>query len=270
MLECVVNLSEGRDAARLAAISQVAGSALLDVHTDPWHNRAVLSLASEDIVEVALAVTRAAVEILDLNAHVGVHPRLGVVDVVPFVPLGPAGFGGPIDLEEALLARDRFATLVGSVLDLPCFLYGPKRTLPEIRRNAFVDFAPDTGPGTPHRTAGACCVGARPCLVAYNLYLASGDLGLARRIAREVRSDDVRALGLAVGDAVQVSCNLVAPWSTGPADIYDEVAARGAISHTELVGLVPDAVLQQTEPSRWEELDLGQERTIEARLAARQ
>jgi len=266
MLECVVNLSEGRDPALVAELAAAAGGALLDLHTDAWHNRAVLTLADADVLEAALAVTRAAVALLDLTGHQGVHPRLGVVDVVPFVPLGAAGFGGPIDLSEAIAARDRFARAASEGLALPCFVYGPERSLPEIRRRAFTDLAPDEGPHVPHPTAGACCVGARPCLVAYNLYLASGDLATARRIAARVRSDEVRALGLSVGDEVQVSCNLIAPWSTGPVEIYAEVSRFAEVSRAELVGLVPSALLERVESARWPELDLDPDRTIEARL----
>jgi glutamate formiminotransferase len=199
---------------------------------------------------------------LDINEHEGAHPRLGVVDVVPFVPLGSA------TMADALAARDEFAAWVGDDLGVACFLYGPERSLPDVRRHAFVDLMPDTGPGQPHPTAGACCVGARPILVAYNLWLADTDLALAREIARQLRSSSVRALGLAVGDSVQVSMNLVAPLVTGPADVYDAVEARAEIARAELVGLLPSAVLQRTDRSRWPALDLAEDRTIESRLTA--
>ncbi|MCI4370910.1 MAG: hypothetical protein L3J81_06250, partial [Thermoplasmata archaeon] len=105
----MVNLSEGRDPALVAELAGVAGGALIDLHTDAWHNRAVLTLADADVLDAALAVTRSAVDRLDLTGHRGVHPRLGVVDVVPFVPLA-AGRGAPeLDLTPALEARDAFA-----------------------------------------------------------------------------------------------------------------------------------------------------------------
>ncbi len=151
---------------------------------------------------------------------------------------------------------------------MPCFAYGPERTLPDVRRHAFRDLAPTTGPERPHPSAGAMAVGARPVLVAYNLWLAEPDLALAREVARELRSPQVRTLGLAVGDEVQVSMNLVDPLAVGPADVWDAVAARTGIARAELVGLVPRAVLDDVEPARWERLDLASERTIEARLAA--
>jgi glutamate formiminotransferase len=190
-----------------------------------------------------------------------VHPRLGVVDVVPFVPLDGES------MASAVGARDAFAAWAASELGVPCFLYGPERSLPEVRRRAFVDLRPDTGPPAPHPTAGACCVGARPVLVAYNVWLSTADVAVARRVAAAVRSPELRALGLACGDRVQVSMNLVQPLVVGPADAYDAVAALAPPAGAELVGLVPSAVLDRIPPSRWPELDLTRDRTIEARLA---
>jgi glutamate formiminotransferase len=153
-----------------------------------------------------------------------------VVDVVPFVPLDTR------DLGAALRARDAFASWAAVEHDLPCFLYGPERALPEIRRRAFVDLAPDTG----------------------------------RRIAAGLRGPNVRALALRLGERVQVSTNLLEPLIVGPDAVYDAVAAVTPISGAELVGLAPRAVLDAIPPSRWSTLDLSAERTIEARAAARQ
>lgn len=257
MLECVINISEGCDEQAIAAIAGAGGPHLLDVHTDPHHNRSVLTLIGED---AARAVTAEAVARIDLRDHVGVHPRIGAVDVVPFVPLAGA------TLADAVAARDRFCRWAADELDLPCFTYGPERTLPEVRREAFRGLAPATGPDHPHPTAGAVAVGARPVLVAYNVWLAEPDLDLARRIAREVRAPAVRTLGLAVGDRVQVSMNLVDPAAVGPAAATDAVAARAAVAGCELVGLVPQAVLAAVPEERWAELDLDANRTIEERL----
>jgi glutamate formiminotransferase/glutamate formiminotransferase/formiminotetrahydrofolate cyclodeaminase len=258
LLECVVNVSEGRRADVIGELAGLAGPALLDVHRDPDHNRAVLTLVGEG---APMAVAAGAVERLDLRAHTGAHPRIGVVDVVPFVPLGTS------TMADAVAARDRFASWAGEALGLPCFLYGPERSLPDVRRTAFVDLAPDTGPPAPHPTAGACAVGARPPLVAYNVWLDGADLPVARAIARELRGRSVRALGLEVGSHVQVSMNLVEPDVVGPDAVYDEVAARASVARAELVGLLPDAVLRRVDPARWAELDLNPERTIESRLA---
>jgi glutamate formiminotransferase len=262
VLECVINVSEGRRADVIDALAHVAGSVLLDRHSDPHHNRSVLTLAGPDVQHVARAVTRAAVEAIDLNRHAGVHPRLGVVDVVPFVPLEGSG------MIDALAARDAFAAWAASALGVPCFLYGPDRTLPEVRRDAYTSLRPDTGPSSAHPTAGAICVGARPPLVAYNLWLTDGNVANAVRIASEVRNSAVRALGLLVGDTAQVSLNLVDPMAFGPERAWDEVAARAPIARAELVGLLPRIVLERVPSARWAELDLDASRTIEARLDA--
>jgi glutamate formiminotransferase len=262
LLECVVNISEGRDADLVTAIGATAGDALLDTHLDPHHHRSVLTLVGEGAPR---AVARAAVERLDIGAHRGVHPRIGVVDVVPFVALGstpPA---------EAVAARDRFAAWVATELGVPAFLYGPERTLPDVRRHAFAELAPDhrpPGPARPHPTAGAVAVGARPLLVAWNVHLAEPDLAVARRVAAAVRGPHLRALGLQVGDRVQVSMNLVAPDVVGPAEAWDAIAALVTPADAELVGLIPRSVLDRTPRTRWSQLDLAPERTIEARLPA--
>jgi len=260
VLECVVNISEGRRHDLIETVARAAGPELLDVHTDPDHHRSVLTLVGEDAPR---AVAAAAVLALDLTSHRGAHPRMGVVDVVPFVPLGSA------TMTDAVAARDRFAAWAAAQLAVPCFCYGPERTLPDVRAGAFATLAPTVGPDRPHPTAGAMAVGARPVLVAYNLWLRRPDLDAARAIARAVRSPSVRALGLAVGDRVQVSMNLIDPAVTGPADVYDAVGAAADIERAELVGLVPQAVLDATDPTDWADLDLAPDRTIEARLRAR-
>jgi glutamate formiminotransferase len=260
VLECVVNVSEGCRPDVVGRIGAAAGDDLLDTHTDPDHNRSVFTLVGE---EAPRALARAAVDLLDIGEHEGVHPRLGVVDVVPFVPLGDAM---PAD---ALAARDRFAAWLAGELAVPSFAYGPERTLPDVRRLAFRGLAPDAGPPAPHPTAGATAVGARPILVAWNVWLAEPDLDLARRVAKAVRDPHLRALGLAVAGGAQVSMNLVAPDVVGPAEAWDRVAAQAPVARAELVGLVPRSVLDRTDPGRWQQLDLGDDRTIEHRLAHR-
>jgi glutamate formiminotransferase len=272
VLECVVNISEGRRREVVEAIAAAAGTCLLDVHTDPHHNRAVLTLAgAEELEEAVRALATHTVTRIDLRAHVGVHPRVGALDVVPFVPMAGA------TMADAVAARDRFAAWAGARLEVPCFLYGPERPLPEVRRRAFVDLAPDTGPSVAHPTAGATCVGARGVLVAYNLWLApeagaglrgpNAALDVARSVAAAVRGPAVRALGLDVGGRAQVSTNLVDPLVVGPAQVYDAVAALAPVAGAELVGLVPAAVLEAVPAERWVELDLARSRTIEGRLA---
>ena len=119
MLECVVNVSEGRDRGVVDAIASAGRACLLDVHADPHHNRAVLTLAGPGVEDAARAVATEAVRRIDLRLHVGVHPRLGAVDVVPFVPLAGSS------MDDAIAARDRFAAWAGDELGVPCFLYGP-------------------------------------------------------------------------------------------------------------------------------------------------
>lgn len=262
MLECVVNISEGRDIALLAGLAELLSPSLLDVHTDPDHNRSVFTLVGEDAPR---ELARECVARLSLTAHSGVHPRVGVVDVVPFVPLQGS------TMADATAARDRFAGWIGGELGVPAFLYGAERTLPDIRRNAWQGLSPDAGPDRPHPSAGAVCVGARDVLVAYNVWLEGADIALTKRIASQVRTDAVRTLGLQVGNLTQVSMNLVSPHVAGPAEAYDavlrEINGTGArVLHAELVGLLPAGVLSSVPESRWEELDLSAERTIEARL----
>lgn len=263
MLECVVNLSEGRDPLVLERLAAVVGDDLLDLHRDPHHHRSVFTLLGE---EAPRALARAAVAALDLRGHDGVHPRIGVVDVVPFVPLSGT------DLTPALEARDRFADWMADELGVPCFRYGPQRTLPAVRRSAWRDLPPDTGGPEPHPTAGGCAVGARPVLIAYNLWLATPDLAAARRVAARLRQPGVRTLGLAVGTRVQLSMNLVDPSTMGP--LVVERAARALlreegndVAGAELVGLLPESVLAAIPRADWERLDLSDDRTIEYRVA---
>ena len=264
MLECVVNVSEGRDPAAIAEIAAAAGPDLLDVHTDPDHNRTVLTLVGE---EAPRRVATEALSRLDLSRHSGAHPRVGVVDVVPFVPLANS------TMRDARRARDAFATWLAGEHGVPVFLYGDERSLPEVRRGAFRTLTPDVGPSTPHPTGGAACVGCRGVLVAYNVWLGDASIEEARRIATAIRRREVRALGLLVGDHVQVSMNLLDPDVLGPAAAHDLVAehvrAPAFIERAELVGLVPAEVVDAIDPGRWAALDLSADQTIEARLARR-
>jgi glutamate formiminotransferase len=262
VLECVVNISEGRSAEVLSALATAAGDVLLDVHRDPDHNRAVFTMGgdSEDLRTPVRNLTTAAVERLDISQHQGVHPRLGAVDVVPFVPLEGS------TMSDAVAERDSYARWAGDELGVPCFLYGPERSLPQLRREAFGSLRPDTGPASPHPSAGAIAVGARPPMVAYNVWLAEGDLDRAKTIARSLRSPAVRALAFPVAGTVQVSFNLVDPGAFGPAEAYDAVGHHARVQRAELVGLMPETVLRAIPPRRWAELDLAPEKTIEARL----
>ena len=251
MLVSALNISEGRAGAALDRIAAAAGRALLDVHRDEYHQRSVLTVAGE---EAARAVAAAAVAAIDLRRHSGVHPRLGALDVVPFVPYGEA------TMADAERARDDFVAWAAAELMLPALVYaegGP--TLPEVRRRARHLLLP-------HPTAGAVAVGARGPLVAFNVWLAVPDLALARRVASAVRAPGIRTLGLPVGDRVQVSMNLIDPLRIGPATAYDAVATLARVAGAELVGLVPDAVLAAVPRERWSALDLDATKSVEARL----
>lgn len=264
MLECVVNISEGRDR-RL--VERIAGDAtdVLDIHTDSDHNRSVLTLVG---TAAPRRVTLAAVGALDIRDHRGEHPRLGVVDVVPFVAIGDATH------DEALAARNEFARWACDALSLPVFLYGPERTLPDIRRSAWATLLPDVGPHQPHPTAGAVCVGVREPLIAYNVLLESNDMNAAKSIAQRVRRPGLRSLAFLVEGRAQVSMNIVDTKSVRVSDAYDAVASEAAASgisirKAELVGLLLDEHLRANEASRWEQLDIDVTRTVEYRLANR-
>ena len=281
MLEAVVNVSEGRDPVRLRAIGAAAGSALLDVHSDPDHHRTVFTVAAAESARTEAATRRlvdVACEDLDLRDHQGVHPRLGIVDVVPFVALGPT----PADI--AVSAAHAFGAWLVREHAIPVFFYGDAapdhRTLPSVRRDAFTRRAPDLGPDTPHPRFGATAVGARPPLVAVNVELASADLQLAKTIARETRERDggllgVRTLGLALESrgTVQVSMNLVDLAATGIERACSEVRDRAhvrdvQVARVELVGLMPAAELARCSDRfrGWSGLD--ESSTIEARVNA--
>ncbi len=269
MFECVVNIAEGRDQDVLDHLSAAAGASLRDRHADPWHHRSVFTLIDEPpaLATAVRELASAAYERIDLRRHHGVHPRIGVVDVVPFVALDPAR------ASEACALRDEMAEWLATRFDVPVFLYGPvgdgERTLPDIRRDAFARRGPDVGPPQPRPERGASAVGCRGLLVAWNVWLGEVTLAEARAIAHAVRGPAVRSLAFPVGESVQVSCNLIDPLRVGPSTVYDAVAAAlprsGVIERSELVGLAPRALLEREPRERWDELDLSPERTIEAR-----
>ncbi|HXL41028.1 MAG TPA: glutamate formiminotransferase, partial [Actinomycetota bacterium] len=232
------------------------GVHVLDVHTDPDHNRSVLTLAGRAgaLVDGVVAAASMAVQTIHLPTHEGVHPRFGAIDVIPFVPVGTDPGGMATAVSAAREAARRIADEVG----IPCFLYeeaGCGRSLPEVRRRAFADLAPDFGGPGPHPVAGAVAVGAREPLVAYNVDLDTADLELARRIAASVRERDgglphVRALGLPLPSRgiVQVSTNLLRPTVTTIGDVFEAVAGLAAaagvgVEGSEIVGLTPRAAL---------------------------
>jgi len=288
LAECVINISEGRDPEVIAAVAAAGGVCLLDVHSDAEHHRSVLTLGGplHEVSSAARRVAAAAVGAIDLTEHRGIHPRLGAVDVVPFVQLDQADTS-VAPWEAIIAARDSFASWAGSELGIPCFLYGPERSLPDIRRHAFSTLSPDTGPTAPHPTAGASAVGARRVLIAYNVWIAGPSAGgpapeshidvteVARSLAARLRRPGLRTLGLAVDGGAQVSCNVVDHHQVTLSEVFDEVATGSAefgcsVTRGELVGLVPQVSLSAVDECRWVALGLRAEDTIEFRMGTRQ
>lgn len=271
MFECVINVSEGQRLDVLEILGEAAGASLRDFHSDEVHNRSVFTLIHhrDELRHDVHAFADATMNALDLREHVGVHPRFGVLDVVPYVALDES------KAHEALALRDETAAWVAAAFNIPVFLYGPfpdgfTRSLPDVRREAFRTLRPDLGPETPDPILGSSAVGARNVLVAWNLWMRDISLDEGKAIAATVRCREVRALAFSVGAFVQISCNLIEPLQVGPSTIYDQVLAvldGGVIDHAELVGLVPEGVLRTTDRARWDQLDLSYEKTIEARLA---
>jgi len=279
VLECVPNVSEGRDDRVIAALVDACGPSLLDVHRDSDHHRSVFTIAGpgpRDAVGAVQALARVAGELIDIRTHRGVHPRLGALDVVPFV-----AFDEP--RQAAVDAAIAFADWVAAALRLPVFLYDRAdpagRTLPEARRDAFVRRSPDRGPTAPHPRLGAVAVGARPPMIAVNCWLDTRDLPLAREVATSVRERDgglpgVRALAFTLdeGGATQVAMNLVDLERTGLEEACTAVrrrveAAGSHVTRVEVVGLVPAAELAGCSQPFLDWAGLGPDLTIEGRLA---
>jgi glutamate formiminotransferase len=270
LVECVPNFSEGRRLdivdALAAAVAETPSVTLLDRTSDRDHNRSVLTFAGPSTA-VAQAMEQAvaiAIERIDMTVHQGEHPRLGAVDVVPFVPLGETTIDETIEL-----ARD-FGRRIAQRFELPVYLYAKAATRPErailadIRRPQFEglrdligtpEFAPDFGPNHVHPTAGATVVGARPFLIAYNINLETRDAEIARRIARRVRERSgglprVQALGLYLEDlgCAQVSMNLLDFTVTPVWLVWETVVGLAREEgveprESELIGLAPLASL---------------------------
>jgi glutamate formiminotransferase/formiminotetrahydrofolate cyclodeaminase len=270
LVECVPNFSEGRDPAVIAAIRDaiagVAGVHVLDVSSDVSHHRSVITFVAPlaTAVEAAFAGIAAATARIDLTAHAGAHPRLGATDVVPFIPLDGATMDDCISLAHELGER------VATQLAIPVYFYeraarsSARQNLADVRRGEFegirdsiaVDDTriPDCGPRAVHPTAGAIAIGARPFLVAYNVYLGPAhNLPVAQAVARAVRGSSgglrfVKAMGLEVDGQAQVSMNLVDTEQTPLHRVFEmvrgEAAAHGVTpTWSELVGLVPERCL---------------------------
>ena len=264
LVECVPNFSEGRDQATIdalrAAIVAIPAVKLLDVQSDAAHNRSVFTFVAPPAaaVDAAFAAMRVATARIDLTKHSGEHPRIGATDVVPFVPVTA------VTMEECVALARRLGERVGRELEIPVFLYAraatrPERVLlPDLRRGEFEGMRertiePDFGPTHVHRTAGATAIGARPFLVAYNVYLDTGDVAIAKDIAKQIRTSSgglpaVQASGFEVDGLAQVSMNLLDIDITPPATVFGAIKSlagkRGVdVKKSEVVGLIPERAI---------------------------
>ena len=269
LVACVPNFSEGRNQETLdalrAALTSVPDVKLLDVQADASHHRSVFTFVAppEAALEAGFRAMRVALERIDLTKHKGEHPRMGATDVVPFVPVRDA------TLEDCVGLARRLAERAASELQIPIYLYAraaarPERErLPDIRKGEFEGLrerigrdaaaAPDYGPPRIHPTAGVTAIGARPPLVAYNIYLDTSDVAAAKEIAKRIRTSSgglpaVQASGFAVNGQAQVSMNLLDIDTTPPARVFAAVEAaareRGVeILRSEVVGLIPERAI---------------------------
>jgi glutamate formiminotransferase len=295
LMEAVPNLSEGRDMAVVeAAVEAVleAGAEVLDWSADPDHNRSVLTLLGtpETIEAAALALARVAADRIDLRRHRGVHPRVGALDVLPFVPLVNAS------MEEARALAHRVGRAIRDEIGVPVYFYGrasspPGRGLAELRAGGFEALAAGWPPGRQpdelppgwahagaHPTAGAVCVGARDVLLAWNVVVRGVDLPGARAVARTIRASNggfagVRALALRLErrDAVQISMNIEDLKATDPLEVYRAIETSiaslgGTLGETEIIGLLPDGALHRAAAERLRMGSIGGGKVLGARV----
>jgi glutamate formiminotransferase len=274
VVECVPNFSEGSDARRVEAIvvaMRVDGVRLLDWSMDADHNRSVVTIAGPPsaVVEAAVRGAGKAVELIDLTRQQGVHPRIGAADVIPFVPISG------IKLEQCALLARQAGLEIWRRFGVPVFFYEaaaarPDRAnLEEVRRGQFEGLRdavrkdtarrPDLGGPGLHPTAGACAVGARRFLVAYNIYFDSADVATVRAIAREIRAASgglkgVKAMGVLAHGRAQLSMNITDFQATPVSQVYRTVCSL-ALRHKvvpvegEVIGLIPEAACERD--SEW-------------------
>jgi glutamate formiminotransferase/formiminotetrahydrofolate cyclodeaminase len=296
IVECVPNFSEGRRPEVLTAIREsiqrIDNVFLLDQHTDADHNRTVFTFAGSpgSVSEAAFVAIQTAADLIDLEVHEGEHPRLGATDVVPFIPISG------VTMEECVKLARGLGQRVGEELNIPVYLYEAAATRPErknledIRRGEYEGLkesittdptrAPDFGPQSIGK-AGATVIGARPFLIAFNVYLDTEDVSIAKKIAKTVRFSSgglpfVKALGLLVDGLAQVSMNLTDFTQTPVAKVVEMIREEAMkydtkIHHSELVGLIPQAALVDAVQWYMQLEDFTPDQVLETRLyAARQ
>lgn len=273
IVECVPNFSEGLNRATVQALMDAVTStedvALLDHSMDTDHHRTVLTFCGTPtaIIEAAFRAIRIATDLIDLRAHIGIHPRVGATDVVPFIPIRG------VTMQDCVQLAKRLGERVGRELQIPVFLYERSATRPDhapleaVRRGGLEglafrmasnpDWTPDFGPPRLHHSAGAIAIGARHPLIAYNVNLRSTDLGAARSIARSIRHSNgglphLKSIGVSLASRgmVQVAMNLtdhqVTPIHTAFQAVKMEAAKHGIeVAGSELIGLIPQAALDQ-------------------------
>ena len=293
IIECVPNISEGRRADVVAgivdAVRRVPGARLLDYSSDASHNRSVITMAGDaaSLKAAVLALFEASVAAIDLRAHTGEHPRMGAVDVVPFVPIEG------VTMEECVALAKDTGRSVAERFAVPVYLYEEassnplRKNLEDIRRGEFEGlaakmssdaWAPDFGPRTPHPSAGASVIGARMPLIAYNINLNTDRLDVAKKIAAAVRFSSggfrfVKAMGVTLADRhiVQVSMNLTNYEKTPILRVFEAVkreAERYGVSvlESEIVGLVPAAALVDVAMTTLQLADFKKNQVLETRL----
>src|SRR6478672_10964592 len=293
LVECVPNFSEGRRPEIVSrirdAIASVEGIAVLDVSSDASHNRTVITFVApiEKAVDAAFAGIKQAREVIDLTKHSGEHPRMGASDVVPFIPLEGT------TMEDCIVLARTLGEKVGKELQIPVFLYERAATRPDrenladVRRGEFEGIrddigrtpqrTPDFGPSAVHATAGAVAIGARPFLVAYNVYLGpASNLDVAKEVAKAVRGSSgglryVKGLAFEVDGQAQVSMNLVDTEKTPLYRAYDmvkmEAEAQGVSpTWSEIVGLVPEKALFETAARHIQLRDFKPEMVLEKKV----
>ncbi len=298
LLECIPNFSEGRRPevidALAAAVEAVPGAMLLDRTSDPTHNRSVLTFAgpADAVLGAAASVVARALELIDMEQQAGAHPRIGAVDVIPFVPLADTSMTEAVELARA------FGRGIAERHGLPVYLYAEaalrpeRRLLSEVRKGQYEglkaelganpDRDPDYGPRRMHPRAGAVAVGARRPLIAFNVNLAGQDVDLARRIATSIRESSggmpgVQAIGLLLENPgqprhAQVSMNLLDWQTTGILAVVREVrrlAREGGtdIDHCELIGLAPTGAMLEVAADALAIRDFSADQALELRLA---
>ena len=293
LIECVPNFSEGKRQdvieAVAASVRAVEGVRLLDVSSNPDHNRTVLTFVGhpDNVAEAAFACTAEAVRLIDMEQHKGEHPRIGAMDVVPFVPVTG------MTLEEAVELAKQVGERIARELNVPVYLYAAAATtptrkrLPDVRQGQYEGLKesistperkPDFGEARTHPTAGATAVGARPPLIAFNVNLGTTNLQIAKDIAKGLRESsgglmNVQAMGvdLAAQDMVQVSMNLLDYTKTPIHRAYELVRVEAErhgvpVVGSEIIGLVPLDALMGAADFYLRLTDFSRSQVLEARL----